>query len=107
MRTSCSRTSGPPGGGRGGPRGALEQGGAMTVREACAILGVRVGASFEEIQAAYCERAKRCHPDLHGEGVENLERFRRVQEAYETLSRHNGLERGERASGRTDDAAGE
>src|SRR5215213_208238 len=79
----------------------------MTVHEACEILGLRMGASFEEIKAAYRERAKRYHPDLNGEGMENLERFRRIQAAYETLSRGNGVEPGGETSSRTGDAAGE
>jgi curved DNA-binding protein CbpA len=78
----------------------------MTLHEACEVLGVRMGASFEEIKAAYRERAKRYHPDLNGEGMDNLERFRRVQAAYETLTRGNGAERGDRTRGRTEDKAG-
>src|SRR3712207_197142 len=79
----------------------------MTVQQACEVLGVPLGASFEEIKAAYRERAKRYHPDLHGEGVDNLERFQRVQAAYEILPWRNGDGRDDRASGRTGDAAEE
>jgi curved DNA-binding protein CbpA len=79
----------------------------MTVQEAREVLGVQIWASFEEIKSAYHERAKLYHPDLHGEGVDNLERYRQVQAAYETLSRRNGVERGDGTSERTDDAAEE
>ena len=74
----------------------------MTAHEACEVLGIRRGASFEEIKAAYRERAKRHHPDLNGGGRDNLEHFRRVQAAYETLTRGNielGAGTGERSDG--------
>ncbi len=38
----------------------------MTVHEGCEVLGIRRGASFEEIKAAYRERVKLYHPDLNG-----------------------------------------
>jgi DnaJ domain/Virulence-associated protein E len=78
----------------------------MTVHEACEVLGIRRGASLEDIKAAYRERAKRYHPDLNSEGTDSLEHFRRVQAAYETLTRGN-VERGDGTGGRSDGAAGE
>ncbi|GJE43763.1 DnaJ domain-containing protein [Methylobacterium soli] len=55
------------------------------------MLGIPTGARQEEIKAAYRERAKRYHPDLSGGGADDEARFRRVQEAYETLSKGHGL----------------
>lgn len=48
---------------------------------ACAILGVRRGASVEEIKHAYRKKVKLVHPD-HG-GDEDL--FKALQRAYENL----------------------
>jgi molecular chaperone DnaJ len=47
------------------------------------ILGVPSDASLEEIQAAYRRLAKASHPDVSG--ADSGERFREVQEAWETL----------------------
>jgi DnaJ domain/Virulence-associated protein E len=79
----------------------------MTAHEACDVLGVRIGASFEEIKAAYHERAKRYHPDLHGEGADNLERFKQVQAAYDTLCRRSGAGRSEQSRGQAEATAAE
>jgi DnaJ domain len=50
-----------------------------------AILGVGVDATEAEIRAAFRQRAKQCHPDLHpGDGAA-AERFRRVSEARRVL----------------------
>lgn len=48
------------------------------------ILGVDEEASGEEIRSAYRRLVRRYHPDLGGDA--EAEKFRRVQEAYETLS---------------------
>jgi molecular chaperone DnaJ len=48
------------------------------------ILGVPTGASGEEIKSAYRRLARRFHPDM--EGASDAERFRDIQEAYETLA---------------------
>lgn len=55
---------------------------AAAKQEAHEILGVELGASQEDIEAAYRERARETHPDTGGSKEEFLE----VQEAYETLS---------------------
>lgn len=51
------------------------------------ILGIRVHATGEEIREAYRRRVLECHPDKGG----NAEEFKKVREAYETLS--NPVER--------------
>ena len=54
------------------------------------MLGVRPGASSEEIKHAYRELANKYHPDkvTHlGEDFQTLaeDRFKEIQEAYQTL----------------------
>jgi hypothetical protein len=53
------------------------------------VLGVPHGSSQDDIKRAYHERAKRCHPDIHGDG--SAEQFIRVQEAYEKLRERAGV----------------
>lgn len=52
------------------------------------ILGIRPGASQEEIKSAFRERALECHPDRAEEGQKEAaqEEFMRVREAFEILS---------------------
>jgi len=47
------------------------------------VLGVNQKAGPERIRSAYRQAAKRYHPDV---SPRNEEKFREVQEAYETLS---------------------
>ncbi len=49
-------------------------------------LGVPAQASLQEIKRAYREAVKHAHPDLHPEDATATTRFRRVQEAYESLT---------------------
>jgi hypothetical protein len=51
-----------------------------------AALGVSAQASDQEIKRAYREAVKRAHPDLHPNDASAAERFRRVQQAYESLT---------------------
>ena len=50
-----------------------------------AVLGVRRGASPDEIRGAYRRAARASHPDLHPADSTAVERFKRVQVAYEVL----------------------
>jgi curved DNA-binding protein CbpA len=50
-----------------------------------AVLGVQRGASPDEIRTAYRRAARASHPDLHPEDATALERFKRIQVAYEVL----------------------
>jgi len=57
----------------------------MAKRDYYDVLGVSKGASEDEIRKAYRKLAKKYHPDISKE--ENAEeKFKEVQEAYETLS---------------------
>jgi len=47
------------------------------------VLNVKQDAGPSEIKRAYRSAAKRYHPDVSSE---NAEKFKQVQEAYETLS---------------------
>ena len=51
-----------------------------------AILGVERNASPEEIRFAYRRAARASHPDLHPGDAAAIERFKRVQVAYEVLA---------------------
>jgi hypothetical protein len=57
---------------------------------AAAALGVCAHASLLEIKRAYREAVKRAHPDLHPDDASAAARFRRVQQAYESLSGRSG-----------------
>jgi hypothetical protein len=51
------------------------------------ILGIRQGASDDEIRKAYRKKAMECHPDRnHSDGAQ--EAFIRITEAYEYLTSH-------------------
>jgi DnaJ domain len=49
-------------------------------------LGLSAPASLQEIKRAYREAVKQTHPDLHPDDPSATTRFRRVQEAYESLA---------------------
>ena len=53
------------------------------------ILGVAKTASDEEIKRAYRKKAMECHPDRHQGDREKEAMFKRVNEAYSTLSDTN------------------
>jgi hypothetical protein len=54
-------------------------------RDHYAILGVTSDAGEAEIKAAYRERAKQCHPDLHPGDAAAAERFQLISEARKVL----------------------
>ena len=49
-------------------------------------LGVEVGASLDEVKAAYRRKVKEVHPDQGGDEDE----FKRVREAYTRAKQHAG-----------------
>jgi curved DNA-binding protein len=50
-------------------------------------LGIKPDADLKTIKSAYRKLAKECHPDRHSSGKSKVweEKFKEVQEAYETL----------------------
>lgn len=54
------------------------------------ILGVRQGASEEEIKRAYKSLAKKYHPDLNAGNKEAEEKFKQINQAYRELTNRGG-----------------
>lgn len=54
--------------------------------EACAVLGVDPGSTWEEAQKVYQTKVKFVHPDYGGDA----ERFKRLQKAYEYIEKVKG-----------------
>ncbi len=52
------------------------------------ILGLKRGASDDEIKKAYKEKAKKYHPDLNNNSAEAAEMMKKVNDAYDTLINH-------------------
>ena len=50
------------------------------------VLGINKNATDDEIKRAYRKKAKECHPDLHPDDKEAVERFKELNEANEVLS---------------------
>lgn len=53
-----------------------------------AILGIKDGASLQEIKKAYKARVKKWHPDFRPDDPECLEKIKDINEAYEVLSHY-------------------
>ena len=64
------------------------------------ILGIGKDADSRSIRRAYRREAKKSHPDSSGDG-HSSERFRRVEEAYETLGDAERRQAYDRGQGRT------
>jgi curved DNA-binding protein CbpA len=57
----------------------------LTDRDHYAVLGLTRTASPDEVRGAYRKAARATHPDLHPDDATALDRFKRVQLAYEVL----------------------
>jgi hypothetical protein len=69
--------TGSSGGGGGGGGGS----------SSWAVLGLRPGATKKEIKTAFRKQAFDCHPDRHPDDPTAMERFRKLCEAYEALTK--------------------
>lgn len=59
----------------------------MEFKDYYQILGIKKGATAEEIKEAYRKLARQYHPDLHQENKKHYEeKFKEINEAYEVLS---------------------
>nr|WP_246559761.1 DnaJ domain-containing protein [Leptothoe kymatousa] len=59
--------------------------GAMGLADYYRTLGLRTGASFEEVKAAYRKLARKYHPDVNPDDQRSHDRFIKVTKAYEAL----------------------
>lgn len=58
----------------------------MVLEECYRVLGLKVGASFDEVKAAYRRLARKYHPDVNqGNARQAQEKFIQITEAYELL----------------------
>ena len=55
------------------------------IRNPYEILGIREGATMDEIKRAYRKKAKEYHPDLHPDDPKSNEKMQQVNEAYDML----------------------
>jgi vacuolar-type H+-ATPase subunit H len=55
------------------------------VNDPYSVLGVRRGASSEELHDAYRRLVKKHHPDRNGGSAESTRRFQEIQQAYEAV----------------------
>jgi curved DNA-binding protein CbpA len=71
-------------------------------------LGVRAGASDEELRAAYRHQVQLHHPDHNGSSAESARRFEEVQEAYAQIraARRGAPHSGAARSGATGGSSG-
>lgn len=72
------------------------------MRDPYEVLGIERGASKEEIKKAYRELAKKYHPDRYADNPLNdlaEEKFREIQEAYESLMNNNNYSNSSYSSG--------
>ena len=57
----------------------------MGIADQYRVLGLRKGASFDDVKASYRKLARRYHPDINPNNQRAKDRFIRVTQAYETL----------------------
>ncbi|MBD1824309.1 DnaJ domain-containing protein [Cyanobacteria bacterium FACHB-DQ100] len=57
----------------------------MNIADSYRLLGLRTGATHEDIKAAYRKLARQLHPDMNPEDDRAKERFIRITEAYQFL----------------------
>lgn len=57
----------------------------MEYKDYYSILGVKKGASKEEVKKAYRSKARRYHPDVNADSEEASRKFKEISEAYEVL----------------------
>jgi tetratricopeptide (TPR) repeat protein len=57
----------------------------MNIADSYRLLGLRTGATYEDIKAAYRRLARQLHPDLNPNDDRAKERFIRITEAYQFL----------------------
>ncbi|NJN04345.1 MAG: J domain-containing protein [Leptolyngbyaceae cyanobacterium SL_1_1] len=59
----------------------------MTLADHYRMLGLREGAAFTEVKAAYRRLARRYHPDANFDSPQAKEKFIQVTEAYQAIAR--------------------
>src|SRR3990172_118769 len=60
----------------------------MAKRDYYEVLGLKKGASLEEIKKTYRKLARKYHPDVNPGDKKSEEKFKEISEAYDILSDH-------------------
>ena len=56
------------------------------IKDYYSILGVNESCTEQELKSAYRKLARKWHPDIAGNTIETVQKFKEINEAYEILS---------------------
>jgi DnaJ-domain-containing protein 1 len=79
------------GGGSGSRSSSSSEGDALSIEEACEVLGIEISAKFPEIRKKFRSLMKELHPDIRMGDRSKESQIRKVLAAYEVLKQKHVL----------------